>query len=110
MQTKDVQLPLPLMKLLGELQTEQQDWTKAIYNLIGLYIGEKLTYWEKKNQEFAQKWRMDFKDFEQTRYDMPQGNSYEMDTEYMDWNDTISALSYYQQLKQQWTQTLLSQS
>jgi len=104
---QEVRLPNTLVSLITELQTEKTDFSMAIYNLVGLYLGEKLAHWEQENKRFEQKWNMSFSEFEQTRYTFPNSNSYEMDTEYMDWLDAFSVLTHYQHLQKQWTQVTL---
>jgi hypothetical protein len=104
MNTENIKIPEELAAIIARLQPEKEDFSKAVYHLVGIYLDMEIAHWTQENLRFEQKWKMDFDQFENTRYSFPDGNSYEMDMEYMDWLDAYSFIIRFQKFKEQWTQ------
>ena len=82
--------------------TKANDIDTALHSVLSEYIQMKLIDLEKKREIFETKWQSEFSQFQEKIKNNNLGKdpySYEVESDYWEWEDTITLIDHYESIK-----------
>ena len=86
--------------------THARDIDDALNRVVSEYLDLKLSSLDKRIEEFQQKWNMDFEHFKNHLKNQTLNVdtfSYDVETDYWEWEEAETLKQHYSTIKEQWT-------